>query len=150
MVSLFYTTQIDEKFTSLPRCSPSWRTYTPSLEAFLRVGDLRWRVRDPGQMEKQCKALQMEHWASSSLNMPMARESSLVYFSDSSFLFTALNLWENRTKNKTKHKFLLLSPAEKLNHLTLLWGFLLSLMPQFFMVPLMDFWDIFPETGASL
>lgn len=51
MVSLFYATQIDEKSTSLPRCSPSWNTYTPSLEAFLRVVDYaeesgiqgRWR-----------------------------------------------------------------------------------------------------------
>lgn len=77
----------------------------------------------------------MERWASSGLIMPMARESSMVYFFDFSLLSAApiTQPLRKENQNKTKH-FLLLPPVEKLNQLTLLCTFLLSLVPRFFMV----------------
>lgn len=63
----------------------------------------------------------MERWASSGLNVPMAKESSMVYFFDFSLL-SAIPIAQplrKENQNKTKH-FLLLPPAEKLSQLTLL------------------------------
>lgn len=115
MAPLFCTTQTQWQTQLFPRFSQR-KEHRHSLSGGIPKGSsLLWRVRDLKEVEKQCKAPQMEHWTSSSLEMPMAGSISTVHFSNSSLLpallipLLSLSLWE--TKTKTKHKYLLLPPA---------------------------------------